>query len=83
MPLPLVARAFVALLLATLLVATVAAASTIWRVGAASRTILPTVDGRTDYVVPLPPTDASSPGTFVKRFDVGQIAGTSTSLPMI
>jgi hypothetical protein len=45
-----------------------------WRVGAGSRTVLPEVDGRTDYVKPVPPTDATSAGTFVRRFDVGNIA---------
>ena len=30
--------------------------------------------GTTDYVVPMPPEDCCSAGTFVSEFDVGQVA---------
>ena len=32
------------------------------------------VNGVNDYVVPLPPEDCCSAGTFVPKFDVGEIA---------
>jgi hypothetical protein len=45
------------------------------KVGAASRSVLPTVDGRRDYLAQLPPpTDAFSPGVFVPQWDQGPVA---------
>lgn len=43
-----------------------------WFAGAASITITPPVDGRTDYIQALSPTNESA-GTFVRRFDFGII----------
>lgn len=31
------------------------------------------VNGTTDYVIPIPPEDCCSAGTFVQEFDVGEI----------
>lgn len=45
------------------------------KVGAASRSVLPTVDGRRDFLADLPaPTDAFSPGVFVPEWDQGTVA---------
>src|SRR5690606_24712984 len=44
-----------------------------WYVGAASSTILPTINGKTDYVQPISEFDATSPGTLTPKFDVGKI----------
>src|SRR5690606_3595791 len=47
-----------------------------WRAGAASRSVLPTVNGSRDYADPgvLPfDIDATSPGVFVETFDQGPI----------
>eukprot|EP00001_Collodictyon_triciliatum_P160656 28229_6 len=44
-----------------------------WYAGAAANTIIPPVNGRTDYVAPVNEFDAESPGTFVRRFDQGRI----------
>jgi hypothetical protein len=45
-----------------------------WRVGSSSNTIIPLVNGRNDYVKPVPEDDHVSPGTFVKAFDDGKIS---------
>lgn len=45
------------------------------KVGAASRSVLPTVDGALDYLAGVPGTDdATSPGVFVGGFDDGRVA---------
>jgi hypothetical protein len=45
------------------------------KVGAASRSVLPTVDGRRDYLAEIPaPTDPFSPGVFVPKWDQGTVA---------
>ncbi|BCS33432.1 hypothetical protein TBR22_A26590 [Luteitalea sp. TBR-22] len=47
-----------------------------WRVGASSRSVLPTVDGGTGYASPerLPPdADADDPGVFAAQFDQGPL----------
>jgi hypothetical protein len=47
-----------------------------WRVGASSRSVLPTVDGGTGYAAPerLPPdADADDPGVFAAQFDQGPL----------
>ena len=62
---------------ATVAAATVLAAATganAWNVGASSRTIIPTVNGTTDFWSPVPDTDASSPGTLVVEWDVGRLS---------
>jgi len=46
----------------------------VWKAGASSITILPTVNGTTDYWAKIPPTDCCSAGTFVQQFDVGEVA---------
>jgi hypothetical protein len=45
------------------------------KVGAASRSVLPYVDGALDYLAAVPgPEDATSPGVFVEAFDDGRVA---------
>ena len=45
-----------------------------WRVGASSATILPPVNGRTDYWTPVSDENADSPGTCVAQWDFGRIS---------
>lgn len=47
--------------------------SQIWFVGSSSNSIVPTVNGRTDYVKDISENDHVGPGTFVLKFDVGKI----------
>ena len=54
--------------------AVLAAGAAAWRAGASSRTILPTVNGRTDYWTPVSDENADSPGTLVVEWDVGRIS---------
>lgn len=44
-------------------------------IGSASESILPKVNGRRDYWKKLSENDTNSPGTFVEKFDAGQIGG--------
>eukprot|EP00004_Rigifila_ramosa_P019125 TRINITY_DN482_c0_g2_i1.p1 TRINITY_DN482_c0_g2~~TRINITY_DN482_c0_g2_i1.p1 ORF type:complete len:647 (-),score=142.41 TRINITY_DN482_c0_g2_i1:40-1884(-) len=44
-----------------------------WQAGAASISVLPTVNGTTNYWTELSEFDASSAGTFVQEFDLGRI----------
>jgi hypothetical protein len=53
------------------------AAAPAFKVGAASRSVLPLVDGARDYLSSpdIPgPEDATSPGVFVEAFDAGRVA---------
>ena len=52
--------------------AALAAGANAWRVGASSRTILPLVNGRTDYWTPVPDDNSNSPGTCIAEWDVGR-----------
>lgn len=65
-------------LAALLLVAALVVASPMnvaaWRVGAGSRTILPPVNGTTDYLEVIPDEDANDPGVFVEKWDFGRIS---------
>ena len=54
--------------------AVLAAGAAAWRAGASSRTILPTVNGTTDYWTPVSDEDATSPGTLVVEWDVGRLS---------
>jgi len=58
---------------AVVLAAAVAGAAA-WNVGASSRTILPPVNGSTDFWTPVPDDDAHSPGTLVLEWDFGRIS---------
>lgn len=57
--------------------------SQVWLVGSSSNSILPTVNGRVDYVKDLPESDHVSPGTFVPKFDVGKIKVGNGNFPAL